>query len=268
MPFTKGILDLHVAFTWAPELERAKVDGPDPLIDFLQAHVCVRRDRGDIDPVVIPPNAPVGADVADLEAIGILQGRERLGHRPWGGRIDRGGRLEIERFMRAFVVKLGPEPIEPALLRAQAPGRGARGFGFERAMHAFMPAILLGLARLDELGQNAQAHPPGGELPEARQGVSGERHAIIGADARGEPELAEQPGEDRFRVVDGGGGQGLTAEQIATEAVGDGQRIAIPGVTRLKVAFEVCAPDVIGREDLVRGFAGMTDVPAPAWRGD
>ena len=58
-------------------------------------------------------------------------------------------------------------------------------------MHAFMPAVLLGAAGLDELGQDAQAHPPGRELREPRQGVGGEGHAVVGADAQRQ---ADTPG--------------------------------------------------------------------------
>jgi hypothetical protein len=36
----------------------------------------------------------------------------------------------------------------------------------ERPVHTFMAAVLLGLARLDALGHDAQAYPPDGEAGE------------------------------------------------------------------------------------------------------
>ena len=54
-------------------------------------------------------------------------------------------------------------------------------------MHTFMPAVLLGVARLDAFDTNAEAQPPDGEFAQVKQGVSGsERHAIIAADVSGQ----------------------------------------------------------------------------------
>ena len=257
-----------MAFKQAPELERAEVHGPDAVIDFFQAHVRPRADGGDIDPVVVPANAAVGTDVPDLEAIGVLQQGESLGHRAWRGRIGGRGRLQIQGFVRPFGVELLAEAIEAPLLSGEAPRRRARGLGLQGAMHAFMAAILLRLARFDQLGQNAQADPPGGEARESGQRVGGKGHAIVGADALGEPELVKQPREHRFGLVYRGRVQRLAAQQIAAEAIGDGQGIAVPAVAGFELAFEVGAPGVIGREDLRGGFAGMADVPAVPGGGD
>ena len=84
--------------------------------------------------------------------------------------------------MRAFLVGLGPEPVEGPLLRGGvAAGRADRG-ALQGAMHAFMGPILLGTPGLNTLMLNAQAHPPDVELGEAVQAPAGERHPVVGPD--------------------------------------------------------------------------------------
>ena len=66
--------------------------------------------------------------------------------------------------MWALEVECLAEAIEFVLLGAPGGSRGTRGLGFERPVHPFMAAVLLGFPRFNELWQDAQAHPPRGEL--------------------------------------------------------------------------------------------------------
>jgi len=79
------VFDSHVPLEQPTELEGAEVDGPDPITDLLKAHVFADADRGDVQPAAVPANATVGADVADFEAVGILErraaGLPEFGHR-------------------------------------------------------------------------------------------------------------------------------------------------------------------------------------------
>lgn len=77
-----SVLDFHVAFKQAAELERSEVDVPDAVIDFLQADVFADADGGNVDPLGVPADAAVGADVAGLEAIRILELWQPGGHEP------------------------------------------------------------------------------------------------------------------------------------------------------------------------------------------
>jgi hypothetical protein len=52
-------------------------------------------------------------------------------------------------------------------------------------------AVLLGFAGGDALRDDAQAHPPRRPWGAPGQGMSGKRHAIIGAEARGQPACCE-----------------------------------------------------------------------------
>src|SRR5262249_56641773 len=81
------------------------------------------------------------------------------------------------------------EDIEAPLLRSQTAGRGPRGLGLQRAMHPLMAAVLIGPARLDELWQDTEPHPPRRELGQATQRGGGERHAVVTANARRQPTL-------------------------------------------------------------------------------
>src|SRR2546425_12938883 len=99
------------------------------------------------------PDAAVGTDVADFEAIGILESGQLGRHRPGRGRVARRGRLLIERLMRALVIELVAKRVEAALLSGQAACGRARGGRFQGAVHALVPSILVRPPRLDELGQ-------------------------------------------------------------------------------------------------------------------
>ena len=57
------------------------------------------------------------------------------------------------------------------------------GLRFQRQMHPFMSAVLLGVARRDALEGNAEPQPPDGELAEPVERVRRrEGHAVVGPD--------------------------------------------------------------------------------------
>ena len=135
-------------------------------------------------------------------------------------------------------------------------------------MHAFMPPVLVGAAGFDELGQDPQPHPPGRELREPGQGRGREGDAVVGANAQRQAVLFEQAREDRLGLRDRGGAQTLTGEQVPTEAVGDGERIAVAAVAGLELPLVVRAPHRIRGAHDRRGPAGMAEAAARAVRGD
>src|SRR5579872_4566422 len=68
-----------------------------------------------------------------------------------------------------------------------------RGLLFEGEVHAFMPAVLLGMARFDALDADAQSQPPDRKLREIEQTVRrGEGHAIVRANGPRQPALSEE----------------------------------------------------------------------------
>lgn len=95
-----------MSFVKSAELEGAEEEVPDAVVDFFKADVLSGADDGDIDPKGVPADAAVGADVADLEAVGVVERWDLFGHGAWGGLIDGGGSLLIEGFVRTDLVKL------------------------------------------------------------------------------------------------------------------------------------------------------------------
>ena len=109
---------------------------------------------------MVAPDATVGTDVAYLETVGRLERWQFTEHGPWGGFITGGGGMHVECFVWAFKVECLAEAIECALLGTLSGGQGASSLGFERPVHPFIAAVLLGFTGVDELRQDAQAHPP------------------------------------------------------------------------------------------------------------
>src|SRR5438876_5455700 len=185
------VLNPQVALAQTAEPQRPKVDVPDPVIDLLQAHVFAHADGGDVHPSAVPPNASVGAHVADFEAVRVLEGRQPIRHRPRRRAITRRRRLLIEGLVRPLVVELRAKDIEAPLLSGEA-ARGWPGrLRLQRAMHPFMPAILIRATGLDELRQDSEADPPRRELRQARQRGGGERHAVVAANPPRQPILVK-----------------------------------------------------------------------------
>src|SRR5438876_10908774 len=115
------VLNPQVALAQTAEPQRPKVDVPDPVIDLLQAHVFAHADGGDVHPSAVPPNASVGAHVADFEAVRVLEGRQPIRHRPRRRAITRRRRLLVERLMGPLVIELLAEDVEAAVVAANPP---------------------------------------------------------------------------------------------------------------------------------------------------
>ena len=101
----------------------------------------------------------------------------------------------MERFVRSLVVIDSAEFVEPTLLSTKMGARGRGGLFLEGPVHAFVPAILLGLSWLNELWDDAEGDPPDGELREPCDGGGGEGVAVVGSDALGQAELVEEAAE-------------------------------------------------------------------------
>jgi hypothetical protein len=83
-----SILDSHVSFQEAPELERSEVDVPNAVVDLLEPDVLAGAHGGDAHPLAISTDATVGAHVASLEAIRILERWEARRHFASGSLVE------------------------------------------------------------------------------------------------------------------------------------------------------------------------------------
>src|SRR5436309_9571109 len=150
------VLNPHVPLAQTAEPQRPKVDVPGPVRTLLEAHVFTDADGGDVHPPAVPPNAPIGADVPDFEAIGVLERRQPVRHGARRRRVARGrGRL-VERLMRALVIELLAKEIEASLLRGEPARRRTRRLRLQGAVHAVMPAVLRRFAGLDAVRQASE----------------------------------------------------------------------------------------------------------------
>jgi hypothetical protein len=163
---------------------------------------------------------------------------DRDGSEAAPGRSRSAGRSCIQ---GAYQVRLcrAEEAVEGVLL-------GAEGVLLEVSVHAFVPGVLLGLTGLDELGSDAEPDPPDGELGEASEGGGGEGMTVVGADALGEAELAEEVAEAANGGLKIEAEHAAALEEEAGVAVLNGERKAEATVAGAKLALEVGAPGGVG----------------------
>src|SRR5436305_398485 len=96
----------------AAEFQWPEVDGPDSVVDLLQSDVLTSTDDRDVDPAAVPANAAVGAHVANLEPIGVLERWQPIGHRTGRRCVAGRRRLLVEGLVRPLVVELLAKDVE------------------------------------------------------------------------------------------------------------------------------------------------------------
>ena len=160
------------------------------------------------------------------------------------------------------MVEFLAEGVEAPLLGGAVARRWAGGLGLEGPVHAFVSPILLGLTGLDELRQDPEPHPKGRQRGQAGERGGGKGHSVVGTNAFGEPELAEETCEHRLGLGHRGRAQGLAAEEIAAVAIGDRQGIAIETVAGLELALEVGTPHPVRGAHRGGGLAGVAHAAA------
>src|SRR5205807_2793108 len=134
-----------------------------------------------------------------------------------GGLIDLRRTFHVQGLVRTLVVEDLHELVEPSLLLKKIGSRRLGGFFFQGQMHAFMTAVLLGVARLNPLNANTEPEPPDRELAQVKQGVRGsERHTVIAADVGWQAALLKKPLKHSESVVFTGRRKTLTGDRKST----------------------------------------------------
>ena len=121
----------------------------------------------DGDVSALPPNAAARRDRTHFVAGRVLDGIDTTRELAERGRVSGGRRVVLNGLMGPLLIELSSKGIEARLLRAYGVRRRTQRLLFERAMHALMPSVLLGVARLDALMANAECQSPAswGQVP-------------------------------------------------------------------------------------------------------
>src|SRR6516225_4740756 len=130
--------------------------------------------------------------------------------------------------VRTLVVEDLEELVEAGLLLQKISTGWLGGFFLQGEMHAFVPAVLLRMPRLDAFNANAQAEPPDREFAEVKQGVGGGKgHTVIAADVGRQAALLKKPFKHSESIVFFSGRERLASQQISAGMIGDRQRVAV-----------------------------------------
>src|SRR5947208_2184364 len=138
------------------EPDWTEVHLPESVIDFLETHVELREHVTDVHPAAPPANATVATDASHFIMPRIGDRQEPGGVGPRRRVVQACGQTLTEGLVRPLGVVALPKPIEAPLLGGERASRGPRGLGLDRLVHPLVPAILLGVSGLDELGLNAE----------------------------------------------------------------------------------------------------------------
>ena len=97
--------------------------------------------------------------------------------------------------MGTHFVEFFAELIEASLLAAQCGSWWPSSLLLERLVHAFVSAVLFGVAGLDEFGIDPESDPPDRKTTQSSNGGRGEGHSIVGADDLGKSVFFEETTE-------------------------------------------------------------------------
>jgi hypothetical protein len=265
--FTLGIFDAHVACEPPTPFPRPEGDVPEASVNSLETDLFAGTGDRDVDPAPMPADAALSADIPDLNAVRIRQGRQSRRPRAWGGVIEGRRRLHRKRFVRPLMIELLTAASAALRWRAAVGRRRSCGVGFEGPGQAFMTAMVLGVARLDEFWEEPESAPPGRERRQSGQGMGRERARMLGAETAGQADVLKHAGADRCGLGHSGGGEGLAGQQDTPVALGHGKGVAGAAVAGGEVACEVRGPERMGRAHAGGRLPRMTEESAAAFPG-
>src|SRR5271154_2892445 len=256
---------------FAPAIDDAQVDvgeANDPISEhgFGDADRFADERLAEKDELAAPSDLAVAADAAD-GVVGVVPGLvDRAGIGPRRGPVAAGRRHLAERFVWTVIVEVVAEAVEAGLLVGERGGGRVRGLGLERAMHALMPAILLGCAGLDALQADAELDPMHREPGQAAgTGARREGRAVVAADGARQTELAEGLIDDRPHRIDGFR-HDAAVDQEAAVGIGEGQGIAARAIAGAEPALEIDAPKIVRPADRQERLGQRHPRPTPAPR--
>lgn len=239
---------------------RSEMHRPYSIIDGFESERLAYQHLADEDKAAAPAQAAVDADSEDSEMPGIADLGFALGIGARGGPIECCRHRTVECPMWPFLVIETPEALEALLLCSEVGRRRTRGLGFEGAMHALVPAVLLRAPWLDAHGMDAEFDPPHGQTREPADGAAGKRRTVVGEDLARQPVFAEHRHEAGTRPKVSRGMPPPAGQQITRAPIGDRQRIAIAVITGEKFPLEVRRPHITSLG------ARISTYGRPGWR--
>ena len=169
--------------------------------------------------------------------------------------------------MGTVVVEVLAEAVEADLLPARTRGRRFGRLGLQGPMHALVPPVLLGLARLDALQRDAGLDPADRQTRQSARARSGERCPVVRADGQRQAVALEEL-LDRHTDRVGPGRDDDTGQKETAVGVADGQRVAAFAVAGAEPALEVDAPHIVGCGDGTEGPPGRGNTTTAPSAGD
>src|SRR5437016_3742571 len=144
-------VDPEVPLMEFPEQDVVEVDGPHPVGSFLQSDVVLFQGLREEELLRFEAERACIRDEAHQVMAGVLGVRQAARVRARRRVPDGSRRLLAECFMRPLVVVLSAEALEAALLAAAGAGGRPGRLGLQRAVHALVGPVLLGMAWRDAL---------------------------------------------------------------------------------------------------------------------
>src|SRR5258708_2629678 len=133
-------------------------------------------------------------------------------------------------------------------------------------MHPLVAAVLLRMAGLDTLVDDAKLEPLDRQAAQPGEPARSEGRPVVSANEAWQAVLTKQPIEDGPDGIAVGALEPFAAQDVAAVQVGRRQRIAEPTVSDAKLTLEVSRPDVVrrGRWSQWRRWQPQRSPPRPS----
>ena len=118
-------------------------EAPDPVVDFEESDIAPGQHRTDKQLPALQANGAAAGDLSPFIVTGIPRHREPRRHRMRARRKGRRRDRVAQGLVRPNRVELLAKAVEPALLRLEGGFRRTGCLRLERAMHAFVPPVIL-----------------------------------------------------------------------------------------------------------------------------
>ena len=193
----------------------------------------------------LPPDLPTASDAPHRPRSLIDPWRFHLPIDPLGAPIQALRRHLSQGLVRSLPVELSHPGVKTLLLRCRAVSRWSGRFGFQRAMHPLVPAILLRPTRRNVLHLDAQPQPPHTQGRQPTRPRRAKRRSVVHPNDFRFAIPFEPPLKTDAYLLVCRPGHYLAAQHATAKPIAYRQRIAALPVARPKPTLEVHPPHVV-----------------------